>query len=51
MPVTLEQAKQNAQAAYTPIVIDEFVKAAPLLGALTFDDAVDILANIAVNHG
>ena len=30
MPVTLEQAKQNAQAAYAPFVIDEFVKTAPI---------------------
>ena len=51
MPVTLEQAKQNAQAAYTPFVIDEFVKAAPLLGALTFDDAVSPTGGSTLVYG
>ena len=51
MPVTLEQAKQNAQAAYTPFVIDEFVKSAPLLGALTFDDAVSPTGGSTLVYG
>lgn len=51
MPVTLEQAKQNAQAAYSPFVIDEFVKTAPILGALTFDDAVSPTGGSTLVYG
>lgn len=51
MPVTLEQAKQNAQADYTPFVIDEFVKAAPLLGALTFDDSTSPTGGSTLVYG
>lgn len=40
MPVTLAQAKQNAQTAYDVAVIDEF-QTNPLLDLVTFDDVVN----------
>lgn len=40
MPVTLEQAAQNARSAYSAAVIDEF-RTNPLLDLMTFDDVVN----------
>jgi len=41
MPITLAEAKNNAQNAYDPFVIDEFRKESALLDQLIFDDAVN----------
>lgn len=40
MPVTLEQAQQNATSAYATTVIDEF-RTNPLLNLITFEDVVN----------
>lgn len=40
MPVTLQQAAQNATSAYSAAVIDEF-RTNPLLDLITFDDVVN----------
>lgn len=40
MPVTLEQAAQNATSAYSAAVIDEF-RTNPILDLMTFDDVVN----------
>ena len=41
MPVTLAEAKLNAQMDYDPAVIDEFRKESVVLDSLVFDDAVN----------
>ena len=41
MPVTLAEAKNNAQEDYNAAVIDEFRKESAILDSLTFDDAVN----------
>lgn len=41
MPVTLVEAKKNAQTDYDPAVIDEFRKESEILDTMTFDDAVN----------
>lgn len=41
MPVTLAEAKNNAQMDYDPAVIDEFRKESGILDTLIFDDAVN----------
>jgi hypothetical protein len=41
MPVTLEQARQNATAATDLAIIDEFRRSSYLLDQLTFDDVVN----------
>lgn len=41
MPVTLVEAKNNAQNDYDPMVIDEFRKESAILDTLVFDDAVN----------
>lgn len=41
MPVTLAEAKNNAQMDYDPFVIDEFRADNAMLDLLTFDDAVN----------
>ncbi|MBG0560721.1 major capsid protein [Actinoplanes aureus] len=40
MPVTLAEAKQNAQTDLDVAVIDEFTKSSDILDRLTFDDSV-----------
>lgn len=41
MPVTLAEAKNNAQTDYDPMVIDEFRKESAVLDSMVFDDAVN----------
>lgn len=41
MPVSLAEAKNNAQTDYDPAVIDEFRKESTILDTLIFDDAVN----------
>jgi len=41
MPVTLAEAKNNAQTDYDPAVIDEFRKESAVLDSLIFDDVVN----------
>ena len=41
MPVSLAEAKLNAQNDYDPMVIDEFRKESAVLDSLIFDDAVN----------
>lgn len=41
MPVTLAEAKNNAQMDYDPSIIDEFRKESVILDSLVFDDAVN----------
>ena len=41
MPVTLAEAKNNAQMDYDPSIIDEFRKESVILDSLIFEDAVN----------
>lgn len=41
MPVTLVEAKRNAQEAYDPAIIDEFRKESVIIDSLIFDDVVN----------
>ncbi|RBQ05158.1 phage capsid protein [Micromonospora sp. LHW51205] len=51
MPVTLAEAKQNAQTDLDVAVIDEFTKSSDILDRMTFDDAVSPTGGSTLLYG